>query len=159
KAGMVIESPAGIMATSLVGGAAAGAGIGAVSRIAPTAGKIAKAGLAGAGVVASGTAGYDVYRTATIEKDISKALAKGLIYGFSFYGAGRAFRAGERIFTTQRYPVGWRAKTTTVKTRPAVEEIIIKDGKIKTITPGRKLIIEELIRTPGRGTIGEMPSR
>jgi len=128
KAGMVIESPAGIMATSLVGGAAAGAGIGAVSRIAP-AGKIAKAGLAGAGVVASGTAGYDVYRTATIEKDISKALAKGLIYGFSFYGAGRAFRAGYQKGYEKAH-IWWTSRYKPTFKTVIMEKMPIEEGKI-----------------------------
>ena len=129
KAGMVIESPAGIMATSLVGGAAAGAGIGAVSRIAPTAGKIAKAGLAGAGVVASGTAGYDVYRTATIEKDISKALAKGLIYGFSFYGAGKLFRAGYQKGYEKAH-IWWTSRYKPTFKTVIMEKMPIEEGKI-----------------------------
>jgi len=94
KAGMVLESPGGILATSLVGGYGAGLGVGALSRIAPTAGKITKVGLAGAGILATGTTAYDVGRTAIVEKDISKALGKGLVYGISFYGAGKLFKGG-----------------------------------------------------------------
>jgi len=94
KAGMVLESPGGIVASSLVGGELAGLGVGALSRIAPTAGRIAKVGLTGAGILATGTTAYDIGKTAIVEKDISKALGKGLVYGISFYGAGKLFKGG-----------------------------------------------------------------
>ena len=94
KAGMVLESPGGIIGTSLVTGGLAGLGVGAVSRIAPTVGKAAKIGLAGAGILATGVTAYDVGRTAIVEKDIPKALSKGLVYGISFYGAGKLFKSG-----------------------------------------------------------------
>jgi len=94
KAGMVLESPGGIVASSLAGGYGAGLGVGALSRIAPTAGKITKVGLAGAGILATGVTAYDVGRTAIVEKDISKALGKGIVYGISFYGAGKLFKSG-----------------------------------------------------------------
>jgi len=129
KAGMVLESPGGILASSLAGGYGAGLGVGALSRIAPTAGKITKVGLAGAGILATGTAAYDVGRTAIVEKDISKALGKGLVYGISFYGAGKLFKSGYTKGFKKAH-VWWMSRHEPKFSQIIIEKTPLKGGKI-----------------------------
>ncbi|RLF43420.1 MAG: hypothetical protein DRN18_00075 [Thermoplasmata archaeon] len=121
------SSPVGVFSTSILGGSLTGLGVGAISRIAPTAGTVTKGLLAGGGIIAGGLTAYDVGRTAIVEKDISKALTKGLVYGISFYGAGKLFKSG---YTKgfQKAHVWWTSKYEPTFKQIIPEKILTKEG-------------------------------
>jgi len=121
------STPVGVFSTSLLGGEFAGLGVGALSRVAPTAGTVAKGLLAGSSAFAGGMAAYDVSMTAIKKKDIPLAIGKGIVYGLSFYGAGKLFKGGyargyEKAHTwwTSKYKPSF--KVVTLRKTPYITE-------------------------------------
>jgi len=120
KGGMVLESPGGILATAPVGGFAIGKGVGALSRIAPTAGKITKVGLGAVGIASAGMVGYDVVQTAVIQKKPYEAATKGLVYGSSFLFAAKMYKSAYKSGYRKAH-VWWSSRH-----KPTFDTIITK---------------------------------
>jgi len=120
KGGMMLESPGGILATAPVGGFAIGKGVGALSRIAPTAGRITKVGLGAVGIASAGMVGYDVVQTAVIQKKPYEAATKGLVYGSSFLFAAKMYKSAYKSGYRKAH-VWWSSRH-----KPTFETIITK---------------------------------